>query len=353
MQKMIRNFSKLTHLYVHCINLNSIPMKTSIVLLILFLAFRSYAQSSPEEYMATIPVIPSDLCKLSDNDSSKFLDQVYAYSQKLSNEIGELRREARTNAKNKEDQIKTGALRNAGFSETDINKLKNQKTMSEADKMEMANRMMQQRAGITLEEAKKLQSMTKAEKDAWAAQYASRRMAEAQANPGANARMQADQQRSKSMVDLLAEQKELSEKLAAGEQAQLKKFEKMNAEAAQGKKELDQKCKPLQDEWARIPEEGATPAQIARAVKINQEVLEYKKQYCDKYTPLYLQYLSEYRSYVEKILPDVKRQEDIANQMLMTQTGLTEPLSRPGELRLSEIKKYVDLLGDVFKYRLY
>jgi hypothetical protein len=328
-------------------------MKTSIALLFLFLIMKSYAQSSPEEYLATIPVIPSDICKMTDNEKSNFLDQVYAYSQKLNKDIGELRREARTNAKNKEDQIKTGALRNAGFSETDINKLKNQKTMSEADKMEMANRMMQQRAGISMDEAKKLQSMTKAEKDAWAAQYASRRMAEAQANPVANARMEADQRRSKSMVDLLAEQKELSEKLAAGEQIQLKKYEKMDAEAAQGKKELDQKCKPLQDEWAKIPEEGATPAQIARAVKINQEVLEYKKQYCAKYTPLYLQVLSEYKSYVEKVMPDIKRQEDIVNQLLMTQTGLTEPLSRPGELRLSEIKNYVDLLGGVFKYRLY
>ncbi len=327
-------------------------MKTALLFTIFFISVNIFAQSTPEEYWINKPGIPSDACILKDADKDNYLEQVFAYSKKLGSEVGQLRREARENARKKEGEMKAGALRNAGFSEADASKMKNKKELSNAEGMEMASRMMQQRAGISMEDAKKLQKMTKAEKDAWTAQYASNQMTNAQDNPNRN-NMQADQQRSKGMYELASEQKMLTEKLTSGEAAHLKQIEKLDADAAQGKKDVEIQLKPLKDELAKIPDEGATKAQGERAIQINKQILEYWKKYCAKYTPRYLEMLAEYRSYVESILPDIKRQEEIANQLMMIQTGMTEPLSRPGELRLSEIKEYVDLLKEIFKYRFY
>ena len=64
-----------------------------------------------------------------------------------------------------------------GLSEADIEKMKNSKNMTSAEKQALASKMMSQQTNMSMEEAQKMGSMSEAGKKAYAEAYATEAMA--------------------------------------------------------------------------------------------------------------------------------------------------------------------------------
>ena len=101
-----------------------------------------------------------------------------------------------------------------GVSQADIEKMKNSKNMTAAEKQALANKMMSQQTNMSMEEVQNLGNMSDAGKKAYAEAYATEAMATSQADP----KQQAKNENVKSQYDLVASQQAASSKVSAIDQ---------------------------------------------------------------------------------------------------------------------------------------
>src|SRR5665647_1263108 len=144
------------------------------------------AQTKTADYMKKIPALPGDSCNVSKAGAESFKTQVSSLSDEISNDIGTLNKLAKKSVANDEAAAKEAALKQMsqyGMSQEDMEKMKNAKNMSAADKQAMANKMMQHQTNMSPDEIKNLSKMSDAGKKAYAEGYATEAKTVSQANP--------------------------------------------------------------------------------------------------------------------------------------------------------------------------
>ncbi len=144
------------------------------------------AQTKTANYMKKIPSLPGDSCNVSRAGIESFKTLVSIMSEEISNDIGTLKKLEKKSVPNEEAAAKEAALKQMsqyGMSQEDMEKMKNAKNMSAADKQAMANKMMQQQTNMSPDEIKNMSKMSDAGKKAYAEGYATEAMAASKANP--------------------------------------------------------------------------------------------------------------------------------------------------------------------------
>jgi hypothetical protein len=314
-----------------------------IIFILTALCFASFAsaQTTPESYLKTIPVPPKSVCNPKTADKSSYLTTIHELLDKMDRDIRQRKKDSQAYVDANKDKIAANIMTQAGQEAIVVPK---KGKMTKEEKKAMADQMMQQQYGVSLEDTKKLKKMSKEEKTAWATGYGANAAAKAQADPQ---RSQNAHQQATSIYNLQIEQKDILGRIEA-RGADLKSRLMMleqNAAAAKAR-EID----PLQRESTSLGGLVISKIQEARIDQVNARLKAAKKRYCETYSPQYLAIVDEYLTYVKTSLPDYQRLEEI---IAKTQLGLDQPIdANKGLLGIQALHDYTGLLRSVFKYNL-
>jgi hypothetical protein len=306
-------------------------------------------QISAAGYMKKIPAAPDKVCLCDESVKDAFLSSVSTLRQTIIEDADQRERQMADFMQSKEGDIKANMVKNSGISDEDMKKLQSGKKMTQAEKMEMANKMMQQQTNISMDEAKNLQKMSKAGQEAWAQGYASEQQAMAQAgvkqkNPMGEMAI--------AMNKNVAEQTALATKLQTLQSDLQQKFDALKGEAQAEKAQMDNELQSYYKIINNNNGEGASQKMIDEDKKARAQIKVRQDKYCEKMTPKMLAFLAESRSVVENALPDYDRMDELKYQSVENPAGKKLERKVTGIESVKAVAFYLGFVEETFTFRL-
>lgn len=308
------------------------------------------AQTTFESYMKRVPVLPKDSCNITKAGVESFVQQCSILSEELSNYIEEIRRKSDEYAEANRGTMENNAMKQVqqqyGMSEEDMNKLKNSKNMTDAEKKALANKMVTQQTNMSMEEIQNMAKMSEAGKKAYAEAYATEVMANAQADP----KKYAPDNNAGKLYSLTNEQQTLNQKITGG----MQKTEKMYAAI-----ENDPEGKIMRDNMAKWHEKlmlmmGETSASEEKIMDgLSDQIKDEEIKYCTKFTPRYREVLKQELASLKASIPDCNRLDEVTKELFKLQTGVDAFPENSEISSLGLLSTYLDHLNNAYKYKLY
>lgn len=308
------------------------------------------AQTRTQDYMQKIPALPKDSCNATRMSVENFVSGVSFLREELVNEIEGIREAVESHMESNTDVAEENVMNQMsqmyGISQADLEKMKNSKDMTAAEKQALANKMMSQQANMTMEEAKNFSNMSEAGKKAYAEAYAAESMAVAKNDPKQSAKnnyasnlyqTNTAQQAAYSKIN------EISSRIAAlynpieNDPERQKMLDRMSA----WNSKLTSMMGIVSDDEAHIMD--------SLSLRIKNEQIAY----CNKYTPQYRSALRKHLQIVKASMPDYKKFGDISAETTKAQTGLDMPAEGKELASLEAIAEYLRSLHEAYKYKLY
>jgi hypothetical protein len=302
-----------------------------------------------EDYMKKVPAIPGNVCLCDPSARDAFQSAVSELKQVIRDDADERERKMNEYMESQEDAIKERMVKMSGMSDADVKRLKSGKEMSESEKMAMADKMMQQRTNISMEEMKKLSKMSKAGQEAWAQGYAAEQQAMAQTG---NQQKNPMADMAASMNSQVAEQNEATSKIQ-GLQTDLKqKFDSLNASAQADKMLLENELQPFYKIMASHNGEGATQKDVEDDQKARAQVKLRQEKFCQKWTPRMLEFLKECKLAIGNALPDYDHLDELKYQSMENQAGKKLDRKITGIESITAVAFYLGFAEETFNFRL-
>lgn len=327
-------------------------MKHLLILAFFLFVFSGLnAQSAAFDYMRRSAQIPLQVCGNIPGEREKFEAAVEALSQEIEADAQRRAKILEDYARQNEDVMKNNMVKKSGISDAEMKKLQSEEGMSDAEQKAMVDRVLQQQAGITLDDAKNLQTMNKQQQEAWGTQHAAGQVQNAANDPNA---ILAGNQINRDMYELLAEQNDLSAQISDMENKLRLQYTDLIKLEDQAKASLETELQPLYLELRGINDgEGSTKADIAQAADVMHRIHVKQDAYCEKYSPDYLKFIAECRNSFEGMLSKYDRLEQIQNEVNGIQTGVVFPPESAGRLSILAVDQYLGYLKEAYRNKLY
>lgn len=323
-------------------------MKISVTIcLLLFLAvFEGNAQITPESFISRIPPLPNNACTMSGKERDEYDSKISDLSDLIKNEISK-RQAALDETMSGNSEIMTqNMVQGMGLSASDMAKMKQGENMSEADAMAMANKMMNNKYNMSVDEAKNLEKMSNQGKQAWGEAYGSEITANAQANPE---KQKAEQSKNQNMFKLVQEKKLLADKHMAMSSKFQQQFQELENDTSESR--TLKNIGKWTEEWYSMT--GVDHGQGPKMDALAQKIKTAKISYCNKLTPRYFDIYQRYLDYLKTNLPDFYRMEELEYKIMTLQSKANNKQAEPGLMALQLVSEYINKLNEVFKYSLY
>ena len=328
--------------------------KISLLLIVFVFALMADAQTAFDNYYKKVPALPPDSCNITKADAESFVQKVTTLTDELTNDIEERNRKTEDYAEQNRGAMENNAVKRiqqqTGMSDEEINKLKNSKNMSQAEKQALANKMLMQQTNISMDEIKNLSKMSEAGKKAYAEAYAIEAQANAQANPQGYSKQVGMSQNARTLIVLQQEQQALLNKIMTGQ----KKIANMYAAI-----ENDPSGKIMTDniaKWNSILMSMMGEVSKKESKMMDSLSLLIKKEqirYCDKFTPKYRTVLRQDLANVKASLPDCQRFDEVSGELMKAQTGVAPAPEMREATSLKALNGYLGNLKNAYKYKLY
>lgn len=320
------------------------------ILLAAGFASAAVAQTRTQEYMKKLPALPKDSCNVTKASAENFVNQVTALGDQLMSELEDIRNSVNSHMESNASTAQENAMKQMsqtyGISQADMEKMKNSKNMTAAEKQALASKMMSQQTNMTMEEARNLGKMSEAGRRAYAEAYGAEAMATAQTDPN----QQAKNENAKNMYQS-----------ATSRQAANAKVTEINKRIAdlyspivndpERLKTLD-RIDRLQGKimsMAGIVSDSEAKQMDSLAVLIKNE----KIAYCNRYTPLHRNALRKHLQILKASIPDYINFGEISAEATKAQTGIDMPAEGKEQASLEAVSNYLDALRGVYIYKLY
>lgn len=308
------------------------------------------AQTRTQEYMKKIPALPKDSCNITRASAEDFIARVAVLRDQMVSEIEQLRESIdshmEANAPTAEENAMKQMSQMYGMSQADLEKMKNAKNMSAADKQALANKMMSQQANMTMDEAKNLAKMSEAGRQAYTEAYATEAMATANTDPNQASRNDyARNLYNNNVAQQAAYDKinDINNRIVAlyapvtNDPERQKMLDRINA----WNSKLTSMMGIVSDSEARIMDS------ISLRIK-NEQIA-----YCNRYTPQYRAALRKHLQIVKASMPEYTRFGEISASTTKSQTGIDMPAEGKELSSLEAVADYLRALQDAYKYKLY
>ncbi len=308
------------------------------------------AQTRTQEYMKKIPALPKDSCNITRASAEDFIARVAVLRDQMVSEIEQLKESIdshmEANAPTAEENAMKQMSQMYGMSQADLEKMKNAKNMSAADKQALANKMMSQQANMTMDEAKNLATMSEAGRQAYTEAYATEAMATANTDPNQASRNDyARNLYNNNVAQQAAYDKinDINNRIVAlyapvtNDPERQKMLDRINA----WNSKLTSMMGIVSDSEARIMDS------ISLRIK-NEQIA-----YCNRYTPQYRAALRKHLQIVKASMPEYIRFGEISAATTKSQTGIDMPAEGKELSSLEAVADYLRALQDAYKYKLY
>ena len=303
---------------------------------------------APEVFLnMKVPFPPGEdkVCSSNAQQKTEFGESVTRIMEEAKEQITFLRRDEKKNAVTMQEQAKQKMQSDYGISEADMKKMQSGK-MSKEEKKAMADKLLQQNYGISVDEAKDVSKMSKAGKTAWAEGFVEQQKAETEKDPKKN---QETLEKNKQLYDMTQEKDLLSRKLTAQEEKFGQKLQEL---------EVDSTAIQIRRDIAALTEKymsmvGVDYGQGPEMEQIAGKIKSKKSVYCERLTPKYIEVLALYREAIKKNMPDYYRLEVLINEVNKMTSGSTVDMMQKGLIAYNAIEGYLTILHDAYKYSLY
>ncbi|MBE0668928.1 MAG: hypothetical protein IH593_14810 [Bacteroidales bacterium] len=323
--------------------------KITLVLIVITLTLTAGAQTKADEFLKKIPALPVDSCNATRAGVESFTQQVSSLVNEIEDEIGRINRQANQSAGNNEEAAKAAALKQMsqqyGMSQDDIEKMKNAKNLSAADKQAMASRMMTQQTNMSMDEIKNLSKMSEAGKKAYAEGYATEAMAMSQANPNS----QPVNNSALNLSQLLSKKQALEGNISASGQKIGSLYSAIENDPS--RQVILDSIDMWRNNWISMA--GVDYGQGQKMDSLALMIKERQISYCDKYTPKYRSALVQHLKILKASLPDYKSLGEITAQITTAQTGIETSSQDTDSGVLKAMNEYLNKLQAANKFKLY
>jgi len=308
------------------------------------------AQTRTTDYLKKIPPLPKDSCNVSKAAAGSYVSMVDGLGNQLQADLDAINEKVNQHMEANEGNARDNAMQQMsqtyGISQADLEKMRNSKNMTAAEKQALANKMMSQQTNMTVDEAKNVGKMSDAGKQAYAEAYAMEAMATQQTDPNQATRNQTAQNKYQSVVSQQAANAKVSEistKIAA-------LYTQIDSDPER------QAMLDRIDGWQNkvnsmigIVSDGDARIMDSLSLRIKNE----KIAYCNKYTPKYRTALRKHLEIIKTSMPDYVNLGNATADATKIQSGIEMPAEGRELPGLNAINGYLSKLGDVYKYKLY
>jgi hypothetical protein len=228
----------------------------------------------------------------------------------------------------------------AGYSREEAEKMKNLDNLSEEQQEALANQVMMNQYNMSMGEAKKVADYDTASQRRWAKAQSTMMMADAQYDSEKNTKKQLE---IKKDLDLQQEIKWLQDKLIAGENKYQDKMRQIDSKADSSMSKLN----PLIEKLYKDLNDGN-----GNSNQIINQIIAIRKEYCEKFTPDYLETVEGFKGYIAEHMEEYSELEEMQVELSERQVGIRNPDFKPGAIAMGRVGSYRSLIGDAFKYNL-
>lgn len=323
-------------------------------------------QKNAYNFFPAIPFPPETVC-LDDTSINAYFRQLGKVQFEISNEIAEREKIVNTYMKEHKEDMKQQMIQNANLQLTPQQMQamkKDNKHMTQEQKMQFADQIMQQNMNVSMKEMQNLKEYSKGKDTAalkrYSQAYATERMADQNADPAA---LEAERLKMKSQADLMKELYDINQRLMGGGSKYTSMIDSLQVESDTAFSDLLKAIAPYERQIAQINEnrkndpdrrnnEAASREDFEQVKMFQKKIQQYKYQYCFERTPKYFEILKGLRQYVPTTFSDCDSVDYLNSEIIFRQTGVRPPKEALGLSALKAVEHYTSLLADCRKYKL-
>lgn len=303
-----------------------------------------WALRGPNEYLSALPSPPGNGCSVSGETISQFKKDFFPVRKELDKEVGDRRRTIKKWQSNNSKKMQENAVNLPGFQGKSQDEMKK---MSKAEKKKLAEQMMEEKYGVSMQELKEQKKAQRAKKTDVNVAWGKAMAGEMQANDMMKSKgeVAADKKKITDNIKLAKEQSELTQKtigLRTVMQTKITDLEK-DKQAVALKDRLEKEEAKLQE----MVTEGARCDQLDQQ---SQRINEARSQYCSFMSPRFLKAVKSYQVSIETSISNHRRLDEVLSEMQQNQVGVGLPDASLGLNGLETVQDYSRYLEQVYKY---
>lgn len=254
---------------------------------------------------------------------------------------------------NVKPEVEKNIAQDFNLSNSDLQKLK-QKKLSAAEKKALMDKMLKEKTDISMKQIEQIKKMKKeGNKEGiqnWADAYSTQKMSEMMGGDSTKTpeqiEMEKNLSKNKELTDLMKEQKQIIDRIAAVDKRITNKMIEFNKEDSIQTEILNTNVKPLEKE---LTKEGLDE-NARRSIYI--KIMMFKYSYCEIISPMYIDIINDMRISTEPLIPTYDRLEIVNAEINAKTLGLKEWPTDPGLMQLEAVKSLAHAIASVYKYTI-
>lgn len=314
----------------------------------LFFPSLLFSQVTPEAFLANIPSLPNNVCNDDQDEKDAFIKKLYDLEAEIEAVINPKKQIVEDAYQNSKVDVEKNIAKEYNLSGADMQKLKQiqnikDKKQKKEEQKKIADKILQDKTNISMEEIEKLKKMSKEGKKAWVEAYSTEQMATME---GKTDSINAFNQKNMDKYNLAQEQSKLMNQVDAVNKMFANKIKELNEEDSVATiaflVERDTIMAHLGDYYAE---------EYERAI---EKIRELEKQYCETMTPQYFDILNDQTNKIKTLLPTFYKLEKVNAELSQATLNVqNKDFYSEGLMGLETVKGHITLLTTAFKYAHY
>lgn len=327
-------------------------MKKSLVLCLLLCSFQIYSQSGMF-LLTQFPNLPRPICITDTLELQRFHSQHLIVTRQLDSLYGIRKKALEERIKNIKPDVEKNIAQDFNLSDSDVQKLKNKK-LSAAEKKAMMDKMLKDKADISMKQIEQLKKMKKeGNKEGildWAEAYQTQRIGELVSGDSTKTpeliEFEKNLAKNKELNDWIKEQKQIIDRIAAVDKRITNKMLEFHIEDSTEAAIRDSNNAPLEKMLVEDDLNNDQRQTILIKIATNNLI------YCEKISPMYIEIITDLKVSTEPLIPTYNRLEIVNAEINAKSLGLKEWPTDPGFMELEAVRKLAHAIADVFKYTI-
>lgn len=322
-------------------------MKNFYVAVLCLFSVQIYSQTGAYFY-SRLPNLPGAVCLVDTAFRGQFTRLLGSVSKQLDEVYSKKKKEVQKEADELKPEMEKKLAKDSGLSDADIQKLKN-KNISKEEKKKIADKMLQNKANISMEEIERLKKMSKEGKEAWAEAYSTEVMANMQSGDSVKTEdqinMEKELETNYKLNELVKEQKLILDRIHAIDKKYANRMEELRKEDSIQTVILEAKLEPLRKQLLNYPTKEQQKS-------IYQEMAQHYLSYCNKLSPMNINMIADAKNSLEPLLPEYDRLEELNTEINKIMLGAKDGLNSPGLMQLGAVKSLIDIMAGAYSYTI-
>lgn len=327
-------------------------MKKIFIFFVLLCSIEIYSQSGMS-FLTQFPALAKSTCIIDTVELDIYHSQLSKVTRQLDSLCALRRAALEERIKKIKPEVEKNIAQDFNLSDADLQKLK-QKKLSEAEKKALMDKMLKDKANISMRQIEQLKKMKKeGNKEGihnWAEAYQTQQMAELVSGDSTKTpeliEFEKSLSKNKELNDLMQEQKQIIDRIAAVDKRIANKMMEFTKEDSIQAEIRNRNNEPLEQMLTKSDLNGDQRKTILMKIATNYLI------YCEKISPMYIDIINDLRISTEPLIPTYDRLEIVNAEINAKTLGLKEWPVDPGLMQLEAVKGLAHAIAGVYKYTI-